>query len=445
MDIELIKRHAVPVPRYTSYPTANHFHERIRPAQYVDWLTTLPAGSRLSLYVHVPFCTELCWYCACTTKATQRYRPVAHYMRSVHKEIDSVAALLPADCTVASIHLGGGSPSILQPDDIAALMSALHRQFQIAPSAEIAVEIDPRHLRQAQVDAFVKSGVNRVSLGVQDFDPRVQKAIGRIQSYEMTRDAVDMFRKRGVRSVNIDLVYGLPHQTVATITRTLKDVVALAPDRIAAFGYAHLPARVKPQRLIDESALPDAFERFAQSQQIVSQLGEAGYERIGLDHFALGADTLASETVRRNFQGYTTDPADALIGFGASAISQLPGGFAQNAVATADYERAITERGLATARGIALSEDDRMRAFVIERLMCDFAISASDLTARFGPSAASLLEEARSFIADDPDGLLVETPEGFGVIERGRPLVRSICAHFDRYLVRHNARHALAV
>lgn len=445
MDIELIKRHAVPVPRYTSYPTANHFHDRITSAQYVDWLTALPAGSRLSLYVHVPFCTELCWYCACTTKATQRYRPVAHYMRSVHKEIESVAALLPADCTVASIHLGGGSPSILEPDDIAALMAALRRRFDIAPDAEVAVEIDPRHLREAQVEAFVKGGINRVSLGVQDFDPRVQKAIGRIQSYEMTRDAIEKFRARGVRSVNIDLVYGLPHQSVATITQTLADVVALAPDRIAAFGYAHLPSRVKPQRLIDESALPDALERFAQSQQIVSQLIAAGYERVGLDHFALAGDTLASETVRRNFQGYTTDPADALIGLGASAISQLPGGFAQNAVATADYERGVTERGLATARGIALGEDDRMRAALIERLMCDFVIPVRELSERFGGAAAPLLDEARAFIADDPDGLLVEEPEGFRVTERGRPLVRTICAHFDRYLVRQNARHALAV
>jgi oxygen-independent coproporphyrinogen-3 oxidase len=287
--------------------------------------------------------------------------------------------------------------------------------------------------------------VSRVSLGVQDFEPRVQAAIGREQDLALTRRAVDMFRSKGVASVNIDLVYGLPHQTTESLSRTIEQVLTLGPDRIAAFGYAHLPQRVKPQRLIDAAALPGPIERFEQSTRIVSLLEGAGYRRIGIDHFARNGDVLAQKPLRRNFQGYTSDAADALIGLGASAISKLPRGYVQNAVPAHEYERLIASDGLATVRGIAVTPDDQIRAWVIERLMCDFRVSTRHLVAEFGEAANPVLATAAGIVGRDQDGLLAMTDDGLVVTERGRPFVRSICAAFDRHFTGHAGGHSTAV
>jgi oxygen-independent coproporphyrinogen-3 oxidase len=269
---------------------------------------------------------------------------------------------------------------------------------------------------------------------VQDFDPKVQAAINRRQSFETTELAVKALREHGIDRINIDLVYGLPHQTRDSVEDTIGKVLTLAPDRIAAFGYAHLPSRLKHQALIEEAALPGVVERFAQANRLAHMLTAAGYQRIGLDHFARAGDPLASGPVARNFQGYTTDQADALIGLGASAIGRLPEGYLQNCVPAADYERRIAERGLATARGVRLTEGDRMRAFVIERLMCDLAFPAAELDRRFGAAAAPLLDEARALLEADRDRLVERDGEGFRITERGRPFVRSIAACFDAYL-----------
>ncbi|MBS0244559.1 MAG: radical SAM protein, partial [Proteobacteria bacterium] len=293
--------------------------------------------------------------------------------------------------------------------------------------------------------AFAHAGVNRVSLGVQDFDERVQKAIGREQGFELTRRSVDLFRDRGVGSVNIDLVYGLPHQTLTSLERTIDDVIALAPDRIAAFGYAHLPSRVPSQRLIETAALPGIHERFRQSSLIVELLEAGGYARVGLDHFARRADKLAAEPLRRNFQGYTSDAADALLGFGASAIGQLPGGFVQNAIPVNDYARRVAEHGVATAKGMALGDDDRVRAYAIERLMCDFRLSTQDLAARFGTAAAPVLADAARIVGADRDGLVMPTDDGFEMTELGKPFVRTICAGLDSYFGAKPATHSVAV
>jgi oxygen-independent coproporphyrinogen-3 oxidase len=442
---ELIRRHAAPVPRYTSYPTANHFSSAVRDVQYIDWLAALTDGVSLSLYVHIPFCETHCFYCACSTKASRRYEPVARYLAALETEIRNVASLLPSPLPVTHIHWGGGSPSILAPEDIERLAGALRRAFRVAPGAEFAVEIDPRNLSDSKVAAFAAAGVNRVSLGVQDFEPRVQAAIGREQDLALTRRAVDMFRRQGVASVNIDLVYGLPHQTTESLTRTIEQVLTLAPDRIAAFGYAHLPQRVKPQRLIDAAALPGPIERFEQSSRIVSLLEDAGYRRIGLDHFARGDDRLAQEPLRRNFQGYTSDAADALIGLGASAIGKLPGGYVQNAVAAHEYERIIASDGLATVRGIRVTPDDQVRAWVIERLMCDFRVSIRRLVAEFGEAARPVLATAAGIAGRDRDGLIAMTDDGLEVTERGRPFVRSICAAFDSHFTAQAGGHSTAV
>jgi len=445
MSPELVKRYAGPVPRYTSYPTAPHFSDEVGETQYAAWLAALPHSARLSLYLHIPFCSALCWYCGCSTKAVNRYEPVASYLASLRSEIASVAARLPPGHGAGHVHWGGGSPNILEPDDILALAEATRASFNVAQGAEFAVEIDPRGLDRERIAAFARAGVTRVSIGVQDFDETVQAAINRRQSFATTQAAVAGLREHGIGAINIDLVYGLPHQTRDSVGETVRKVLALEPARIAAFGYAHLPARLKHQALIDEAALPGTVERFAQSNRLAHLLTAAGYVRIGLDHFARPDDPLACGPVNRNFQGYTTDAADALIGLGASAIGRLPEGYVQNSVAVGDYRRRIAERGLATVRGFRLSDGDRMRGFVIERLMCDLAFPSAELHRRFGSAAAPLLEQAHALIEADRDRLIEPDGEAFRITERGRPFVRAIAACFDSYIGDKVARHSAGV
>lgn len=445
MNLELVKRYSAPVPRYTSYPTAPHFSPSVGPEQYISWLKALPARANLSLYTHIPFCHSLCWYCGCCTKAVQRYEPVASYMDSLKLEIESVSAYLPHDHEVDHMHWGGGSPNVLSADDIIKLDAVTRAHFQVRPDAEFAVEIDPRNITPEQVAAFALAGVTRVSIGVQDFDPKVQAAINREQTFQTTRQVINTFRQYEVNSVNIDLVYGLPHQTRDSVEETIDRVLSLEPDRIAIFGYAHLPARMVHQRLIDEQALPNNVERFAQSNRLARILRAAGYVRIGLDHFARPGDALATGPVHRNFQGYTSDQSSALIGLGASAIGQLPQGYVQNDPAAAGYARRIGASGLATVRGAALSDEDRMRGLVIERLMCDLSFPIDELKSRFGDAAGPLLDEAKAMVEADQDRLIEPAGEGFRVTDRGRPFVRSIAACFDSYFGSSEARHSAGV
>lgn len=445
MNPEVVKRYSAPVPRYTSYPTAPHFTSDVGPDQYAEWLAALPPASRLSLYLHIPYCVSLCWYCGCCTKEVRRYDPVGQYLPSLHAEIEGVSRRLPAAHSVTHIHWGGGTPNILSPDDIARLAEVQARHFQIGDGAEFAVEIDPRGLDDERVTAFARAGVTRVSLGVQDFDTKVQAAINRHQSFAQTKFAADAFRAAGIGAINVDVVYGLPHQTRDGVQRTIEQVLALRPARVAAFGYAHLPSRLKHQRMIDETALPDSIERFAQASRIARTLGAAGYVRVGLDHYALPDDPLAGNTLARNFQGYTTDTADALIGLGTSAIGRLPQGYVQNHPATGEYVRRIGEGRLATSRGFVLSETDRMRGFVIERLMCDLAFPARELRLRYGNHAEEILQEAQALLEADRDRLVERDGEAFRVTDRGRPFVRSIAACFDSYFDGGATRHAPGV
>jgi oxygen-independent coproporphyrinogen-3 oxidase len=447
MTPELIKRYAMPLPRYTSYPTANHFSSTVTSADYRRWLAELPEASALSLYVHIPFCNELCWYCGCSTKAIKRYDPVIDYMDPLTREVSNLSKLVPCKHRVTHMHWGGGSPDILKAPDILRLGGALRENFHIDPDSEIAVEIDPRLLSADQANAFAQIGVNRVSLGVQDFDDKVQRAIGRIQTYETTKSVVELFRARGITSINIDLVYGLPHQTTGSVQKTIEQVLRLNPDRIAIFGYAHLPERLKHQRLIDEEALPGAMDRFEQARLVAQMLTAADFVQLGLDHFARTRDTLATKSIARNFQGYTTDQADALLGLGATSISRLPHGFAQNAVPVDDYERRIMSDGLATARGHKMTADDKLRAYLVERLMCDFEFSWADLERRFGPAAQDIRHEAEEIAARDADGFIIAKGDSFKLSELGRTFVRNICAGFDAYLTHdvHRRRHALSV
>lgn len=445
MSPDVVKRYSAPVPRYTSYPTAPHFTDAVGAEEYAAWLDALPEQARLSLYLHIPFCNTLCWYCGCSTKAVQRYEPVAAYLETLQSEMALVAAHLKPQQRTSHIHWGGGTPNILSTGDIEKLAQATRAHFNLADDAEFAIEVDPRALDRDRIAAFARAGVNRASVGVQDFDEQVQTAINRLQSFEMTRDVIAEFRAQGINGINVDLVYGLPHQTRDSVQSTIEKVLTLAPNRIAIFGYAHLPSRFKHQTLIDDDALPGVVERFAQANRLAHALSAAGYVRIGLDHFARPDDPLATGPVARNFQGYTTDASDALIGLGATAIGRLPDGYVQNAVPTADYQRRIGEGKLATVRGIRLSDTDRMRGFVIERLMCDLTFPARELVDRFGTAAQPLIAEAQALVEADQDRLVEADGQSFRVTERGRPFVRAIASCFDSYLADSEARHATGV
>jgi oxygen-independent coproporphyrinogen-3 oxidase len=445
MTPELVHRYAKPVPRYTSYPTANHFSTAVGVENYKSWLAQLPFGEPLSAYLHIPFCQEMCWYCGCTTKAVRRYEPVADYLEPLLAEITNLSAQLPGGHRVTHVHWGGGSPNMLSATDICRLAAQIERHLNIGADTEFAIEVDPRGVTEDRVRAFADAGVNRVSIGVQDFNVEVQKAINRLQSFDLTRRVIESFRTHGITSINIDLVYGLPHQTRSSVDETMRQVIALAPDRIAIFGYAHLPARVKHQRLIKETSLPGAIERLGQSNRLARILAAEGYVRVGLDHFARADDPLATGQIRRNFQGYTTDTAETLIGFGASAIGSLPEGYVQNAVPVASYAQLIKERGFATVRGVALTDNDRVRRFAIERLMCDFILPIAELRRRFGEAALPVLEEASALADADTDRLIERTEAGFTVTARGRPFVRTIASCFDSYLDRSKGLHSTSV
>ncbi|WP_102961342.1 oxygen-independent coproporphyrinogen III oxidase [Mangrovicella endophytica] len=449
MQNDLVLRHAAPVPRYTSYPTAPHFHTGIDNAAYRLWLQQLPPRSRLSLYLHIPFCDQLCWFCGCHTKHTRRYDPVANYLVRLKAEAALLAQALPNGITIGSMHWGGGSPTILTPDDTVGLAEHLKSILPFADDAGFSVELDPRDLDEAKLDAFAAAGMTRASIGVQDFSPEVQQAINRLQSLEVTRWTVEGLRRRGVASINLDLVYGLPHQTQERLLATVAQALALQPDRLAVFGYAHVPQMKKHMEMIDTAWLAGPLERFDMARAAAGRIVEAGYTTIGFDHFAKPEDTLAKarreNRLRRNFQGYTDDAADAIVGLGASAIGSLPDGHIQNVVATADYMRIVDAGELPIARGIELKADDRLRGYVIERLTCDFAVSVDDLRSRFGAAADPILFEFALAAENDRDDLATFDGTRFAVTARGQPFVRSIAAGFDAYLAGGTARHSMAV
>ena len=445
----LRRKYDRPVPRYTSYPTAPHFHDGIDGTVYEDWLGRLTAETPLSLYLHIPYCDSLCWFCGCHTKVTRRYAPLATYVESLLREVETVAARLPGRLPVGHIHCGGGSPTLLRPADMRRLAAALASAFDIGAGAEFAVEIDPRGLGDEVVHAMAEIGVNRVSLGVQDIDPQVQAAINRDQPLALTANCLARLRAAGLRAVNCDLMYGLPHQDTAKVLATVDAVAGLAPDRIALFGYAHVPHMKRHQRLIPEAALPDGAARLDQSRAAAERLAALGYRRIGLDHFARPEDPLARAAaagrLNRNFQGYTTDRSAALIGFGASAIGKLPQGYVQNAVPIGAYRTAVDGGRLAAVRGIAFRGEDRPRAAIIERLMCDLEVDLDrvdgDNRGAFKPGPA---EETR-LAALAADGVIERRGPHLKVTEAGRPFVRQVAAAFDSYLTRGEARHSRAI
>jgi oxygen-independent coproporphyrinogen-3 oxidase len=442
------------VPRYTSYPTAVQFTPAVRGDRYRVWLGGLDPALPLSLYLHIPFCDSLCWFCGCHTKVVRRYGPIAAYMDLLLRELDLVADLLPGRRKagrhkVCHIHLGGGTPTILEPADMERLFERLRARFELLPDADIAIENDPREFNQDLVETMARVGVNRASLGLQDVNIQVQQAVNRVQSIDETRRVAQALRGAGVGSINIDLMYGLPYQTVARVLTSIEAALDLAPDRVCLFGYAHVPWMKKHQRLIDEAGLPDAEERFAQYLAAAERLQEAGYLWIGLDHFARPGDDLAEaardKTLHRNFQGYTTDDAPVRLGFGPSAIGMLPQGFVQNEVPMKAYRDAIEAGTPPVARGLALTEDDRLRGAAIEQLMCFLEVDLGAIAHGFEADPRVFAGDLATLEEMAADGLVEIDGWRVRVTEAGRPFLRTACAAFDSYLEPAATRHAQAV
>jgi oxygen-independent coproporphyrinogen-3 oxidase len=398
--------------------------------------------------VHVPFCEKLCLYCGCHTKAVRRQAPVEAYAERLSEELDLVAAR--TGCRrVTQLHWGGGTPSILGAERLYRLIAQLDLRFDLSATVEHAIELDPRHVTERLAQALADIGINRASLGVQDFSPHVQRAIGREQSFEVVAQAVAFLRGTGIEDINFDLMYGLSGQTVDDVRRTITLAHELRPRRLAVFGYAHVPWFKPHQRLLDESILPERGLRVAQAAAAHDTLIALGYQAIGLDHYADPGDSLAvaarTRRLRRNFQGYTTDLADALIGVGASAIGRLPQGYVQNASDIGGYSRDVGARQLATKRGIALSADDRIRGRIIEDLMCYLDCDVAQIAMQHGLQAASFDQEIESLRPFEADGLVRIDGRRIAVEEKGRPYLRLIAAAFDAYLVDGRTRHSLAV
>jgi oxygen-independent coproporphyrinogen-3 oxidase len=432
---DLLARYDSRAPRYTSYPTALQFSTAVDAETYGGWLEALDPREPVSLYAHIPFCARLCWYCGCNTRVVNKAALISDYVDHLIEELVLVEARLPGRLKAGAVHLGGGTPNMLSRDDMVRLFGALRHVFPFAPGVEISAELDPAVLTESWVKAAAFHGLNRASLGVQDLAPHVQQAVNRVEPFEVVARAVHWLRQAGVASINLDLMYGLPKQTTADVAATLDQVLVLRPERIALFGYAHVPWAKAHQKLIRDEDLADAEGRLEQSQAAAERLVRAGYVAIGLDHFALPNDNLAlglvSGTLRRNFQGYTTDPHQTLIGLGASSIGRLPQGYVQNQANEVMWRAAITEGRLPVARGVALTDDDRLRADVIERLMCDFAVDLKAVAARHGLTAAVFEQDLAKLSGLQTDGLVYVADHVVGVTVEGRAFIRLVAQAFD--------------
>ncbi|MGR3660122.1 MAG: oxygen-independent coproporphyrinogen III oxidase [Paracoccaceae bacterium] len=424
------------VPRYTSYPTAPHFSDSIGPAQTSDWIGKITPGSKVSLYIHIPFCRRLCWFCACRTQGTTTMSPVKAYVETVKTELGLVAKRLPAGVEIEHLHWGGGTPTLLPAETMKSLAGAIFDRIPMAADSQFSVEIDPNEIDDDRMDALVSIGMNRASVGVQDFDPKIQETIGRLQDYAVTQFAVDGLRERGIKSLNMDILYGLPHQTKTGIAESVQKVLSLSPDRVALYGYAHVPWMAKRQALIPTDALPTPEERLELFEVARELFVWDGYKEIGIDHFARPGDGLAiaqnSGMMHRNFQGYTEDVSEVLIGVGASAISRYPSGYAQNEPSTSGYQKAVRAGSLATSRGHAFGGDDLVRGSMIEALMCDFGFSFGDMAGQSGVSIAALQDMTRDLEETFP-GMIKVSEARVEILKHGRILTRIIARHLDAY------------
>ena len=442
IDPVLIRKYDLAGPRYTSYPTADRFIEAFGEAEYRHWLGKRNIGGiqhALSLYVHLPFCDTICYYCACNKVVARDHGRSAKYIKYLARELSQAGALVGGQRRVSQLHFGGGTPTFLSTEELRSLAAAIRGEFDFDANAERSIEIDPRKLAPGRMQELASLGFNRISVGVQDFDAAVQQAVHRVQSEEETRRSIDEARANGFRSVNLDLIYGLPKQSLDSFDTTLERVLALDPDRIALYNYAHLPTVFKPQRRIREEDLPGPETKLQLLTLAIGRLTRAGYLYIGMDHFAKPGDELAvaqrQGRLQRNFQGYSTHPESDLLGFGISAIGRVGPTYSQNVKSLDEYYAALDAGRLPVWRGIELSADDLLRHAVIQALACHFQVSIEsielahlvDFPRAFGPE----LEELKR-LADD--GLVEVNPDWIVVTPKGRLLVRAVCMVFDRYL-----------
>jgi len=446
-DLAMIRKYDKAGPRYTSYPTAPMFHDGVGHRAYAETLKSAArADAPLSLYIHVPFCNTVCYYCGCNKIVTKQYERAEPYLELLMREIDMVAdqmADAKGDCKrpVTQLHFGGGTPTFLNDDQIRRLMDKLRSRFHFVPvpEGEFSIEIDPRECSENTVKTLQEVGLNRMSMGVQDFDPVVQKAVNRIQSKEETLRVLNEARQHGFESMNIDLMYGLPHQTVDTFDQTLNTIIDFSPDRIALFNYAHLPHMFMPQRRIDEEAIPTPQEKLNILEHSINKLLDAGYVFIGMDHFARPDDELTiaqrEGKLYRNFQGYSTQADCDLIGLGVTSIGYVGGGFFQNRKEMDTYAEAIERGEFPVFRGYQLSDEDQLRRQVIMRLMCDFSLEFASFEQQFGISFkdhfADGLEDLKDMVKD---GLVELREDGLTVLPAGRLLIRNVAMVFDEYL-----------
>jgi oxygen-independent coproporphyrinogen-3 oxidase len=441
-DEGTLNRFDIPGPRYTSYPTADRFVEAFDRNAFAEALrarATGVANSALSLYVHLPFCNTVCYYCGCNKVITKDRSKSAEYVDYIAREADLVLEHLTGSRTIEQLHFGGGTPTFLSNDELEQLMEVLTKRFPLEERGEFSIEVDPRTTPPDKVETLGRLGFNRMSVGVQDFNPDVQKAVNRLQSFEMTQATVDAARKNGFKSINLDLIYGLPKQNRETFAETLDKVMVLSPERIALYHYAHLPDRFKPQRRINSEDVPSPAEKMKIMLDAIKRLTAAGYQYIGMDHFAKASDDLAKAQrqgrLHRNFQGYSTRPDCDLIGLGVSSISKIGPTYSQNVRTLEEYYDMLKQGMLPTVRGIVLDRDDILRRAVIMALMCHFEVSKEAIETtymiKFDEYFKTELAALKQF---EDEGLAENTPEWVSVSPKGKLLVRALAMQFDRYL-----------
>jgi oxygen-independent coproporphyrinogen III oxidase len=450
--LDLLSRYAQPGPRYTSYPTADRFVEAIGPEDFLRALQNKRGhawerAQPIDLYVHIPFCEQICYYCACNKVVTKHKDRGVAYLELLELELDLLKPRLSEKTHIANLHLGGGTPSFLSDASISALLQMIRSRVRVADGAEQAIELDPRTVDAQRVRNLVSMGFRRISMGVQDFDPRVQKAVHREQSVEQVRDLMVAARASGVKSINLDLIHGLPLQTLEGFSKTVNSVVELRPDRVALYGYAHLPQRFAPQRRIHAEQLPTPQDRVQLLSLAIERFSRAGYVYLGMDHFALPDDELAiahqSGRLRRNFQGYTAQADHDLIGIGVSSISHVGSIYSQNAKTLELYEQSLRQGLLPVERGIALNRDDELRKAVIMSIMCNGNVDFASFNATFLIDFRSYFDTPLTQLQKyEADGLLTSDESGFCLTPKGWFVVRTIASEFDRYLQADRARHA---
>ncbi len=449
MHKDLRKYATTELPRYTSYPTAAQFHNGVGEREYRQWLAGIDETDRLSIYVHIPFCHQLCWYCGCHTTIVHDYDRIAAYLKTLHAEIGLLAGAVPANAGVAHIHFGGGTPTLLAPDGFSGFLDALAGHFKFCADVEIAVEADPRTLTGEMAESLAQAGVTRMSLGVQDFTASVQRRINRVQPFDMVAEVVETLRTAGIANLNFDLMYGLPGQSVADAESSAVLAASLRPDRLAVFGYAHVPWFKKHQAVFDADDLPDTAQRFDQACAVAETLKASGYAEIGFDHYALDTDALAKAarmgTFRRNFQGYTDDSTEVLIGLGASSIGTLHQGHVQNAPDLGSYRELVNQEHLPVVRGVALSDEDVLRRDAIEQILCNLELDMGAVC-RSHAAAEDALDDALPALRPmRADGLVEVANRHVRVLPAGRRFLRNVAACFDAYRATAETRHSQAV